>query len=62
MHLIPGVDDGAEDVEMAVSMLCSAKEQGITGIIATPHSEAFDRLGTDGIAWKNAKLLLLVRD
>ena len=41
MHLIPGVDDGAMDMEMALVMMIRAKEQGISQIIATPHSEAF---------------------
>lgn len=41
MHLIPGVDDGAEDMEMALVMLIRAKEQGISQIVATPHSDAF---------------------
>ena len=41
MHLIPGVDDGAEDMEMALVMMIRAKEQGISQIIATPHSESF---------------------
>lgn len=42
MHLIPGVDDGAEDNMMSLMMLLRAKEQGITEIFATPHSSAFD--------------------
>lgn len=42
MHLIPGVDDGAEDIMMSLMMLLRAKEQGIAEIIATPHSGAFD--------------------
>lgn len=42
MHLIPGVDDGAEDIMMSLMMLLRAKEQGITEIFATPHSSAFD--------------------
>lgn len=41
MHLVPGVDDGAMDLEMALVMMIRAKEQGISWIIATPHSEAF---------------------
>ena len=41
MHLIPGVDDGAENMEMSLVMMVRAKEQGISQIIATPHSEAF---------------------
>lgn len=41
MHLLPGMDDGAEDMEMALVMMIRAKQQGISQIIATPHSEAF---------------------
>lgn len=41
MHLIPGMDDGAEDMEMALVMMIRAQQQGISQIIATPHSEAF---------------------
>lgn len=47
MHLIPGVDDGAETMEMALEMMCSARQQGISQIIATPHSNAFHRTGND---------------
>lgn len=41
MHLIPGVDDGAEDMMMARMMILRAREQGIDTIFCTPHSEAF---------------------
>ena len=47
MHLIPGVDDGAEDMEMALVMLIRSKQQGVAQIIATPHSEAFHFLMED---------------
>ena len=36
-HILPGVDDGARDMEESVRMLQEAAEQGITGVIATPH-------------------------
>lgn len=42
MHLVPGVDDGAEDMMMARMMLIRAREQGIDMIYCTPHSEAFE--------------------
>jgi len=41
MHLIPGVDDGSENMEMSLVMIARAMEQGIPQIIATPHSEVF---------------------
>lgn len=41
MHLIPGVDDGAQSMGMALEMLKMAKEKGITHILCTPHSEVF---------------------
>ena len=43
MHLIPGVDDGAEDIEHALTMFLQARDQGVTAVFATPHSSAFDR-------------------
>ncbi len=42
IHLIPGVDDGADSFGTAVSMVKCAYNEGIRNIIATPHSAAFD--------------------
>jgi protein-tyrosine phosphatase len=36
-HILPGVDDGPKDIAQSIDLLQQAKEQGITGIIATPH-------------------------
>ena len=36
-HILPGVDDGSVDMEMALQMIQSAVEQGIDCIILTPH-------------------------
>ena len=41
MHLIPEVDDGAWNMEMAHMMIQTAYDQGIRKIFATPHSSAF---------------------
>lgn len=41
MHLIPGADDGAADLPMALEMLGRAQRQGIGEIFATPHNDAF---------------------
>lgn len=41
MHVIPGVDDGALDLPMALDLLRMARKQGIGAVFATPHSGSF---------------------
>ena len=36
-HILPGVDDGARDVEEMTEMIAQADEEGICVIVATPH-------------------------
>ena len=36
-HIVPGVDDGAKDLEMSLAMLEKAREVGLTHILTTPH-------------------------
>ena len=36
-HILPGIDDGAEDAKESVRMAKVAAEDGITHIVATPH-------------------------
>lgn len=36
-HILPGLDEGAYDIEESVNMLRIAEEDGISGIVATPH-------------------------
>lgn len=38
-HILPGIDDGAENIEMSLSMLKIAAEDGIRQIILTPHNK-----------------------
>ena len=48
-HILPGLDDGARDLDQAVEMARIAHEDGIETIVATPHlfngSFAYDDLG-----------------
>ena len=37
-HPLPGVDDGARSLEIAVAMCQMAAEDGVTHLVATPHS------------------------
>lgn len=36
-HILPGVDDGAIDLEMSLAMGCYGVEQGLTTVAVTPH-------------------------
>lgn len=39
-HILPGVDDGAKDVQESLAMARKAVAEGITHILATPHHQA----------------------
>ena len=36
-HILPGLDDGARDLEESLAMARILVEQGFKGVIATPH-------------------------
>lgn len=36
-HILPGIDDGADNIEIFLKMIKIAKQDGIEKIIATPH-------------------------
>lgn len=36
-HILPGIDDGAENLEASIAMAEKAIQQGITHILCTPH-------------------------
>lgn len=36
-HILPGVDDGASDLEQSLSMLEAARAAGVTSMVCTPH-------------------------
>ena len=36
-HILPGIDDGAEDMKQSLQMLRIAMEHEIVGAIVTPH-------------------------
>ncbi|WP_101842470.1 tyrosine-protein phosphatase [Halobacillus sp. Marseille-P3879] len=38
-HILPGIDDGAQDLENSIEMAKAAVEDGIHTIIATPHHQ-----------------------
>lgn len=46
-HILPGVDDGAEDEECAIEMLKMAYDDGIRSICFTPHRNPYVRQWAD---------------
>jgi protein-tyrosine phosphatase len=36
-HVLPGIDDGPDDLDQSVSMLRAAAASGTDKIVATPH-------------------------
>lgn len=36
-HVLPGIDDGSDCVEESLEMLHTAKNQGVSTMLATPH-------------------------
>lgn len=36
-HILPGIDDGAKNLEMAIQMAKIARDSGTTDIVVTPH-------------------------
>ena len=48
IHVIPNVDDGSDTLEESLKMLRCAAKQGVTAVIATPHSSAYD-FGYDSV-------------
>ena len=42
-HVLPGIDDGAENWDMSMEMLKAAWDSGVRKVIATPHFLPWDR-------------------
>ena len=36
-HILPGLDDGAKDLQESLALLKVAQDDGITHMVATPH-------------------------
>ena len=46
-HILPGVDDGAPSVEVALQMLAAGAQEGITAAVLTPHIKSDDHQDRD---------------
>lgn len=61
-HLLPGLDDGPETLEMAVEMARMAIADGTTHIVATPHANAQFPFDPELIAKRAAEVRSRVGD
>ena len=43
-HVLPGVDDGSESMEMSLSMLALAADSGVDTLVTTPHCNIPDEI------------------
>jgi protein-tyrosine phosphatase len=59
-HILPGLDDGAKNLEESVAMLKMAAAAGTTDIVATPHANSEFAFQPDLIAEKVAELTAAV--
>jgi protein-tyrosine phosphatase len=55
-HLLPGLDDGARDVDDAVMMAMQAQADGLWAICATPHIRADHAVAIDELAKRREQL------
>jgi protein-tyrosine phosphatase len=55
-HLLPGLDDGARDLEDAIAMARQAQADGIAAICATPHIRADHAVCVADLPGKRAQL------
>ena len=53
-HILPGMDDGAADVEQSLAMLAMEAEQGVTRVALTPHFYPKREAMTDFLARRQA--------
>lgn len=51
-HVIPGIDDGSESMEMSLEMLAISAESGVDTLVATPHCnipDEYDNYADDSL-------------
>ena len=69
-HILPGIDDGAKNLDVSMSLIQKEMEDGVVGIVFTPHFH-YERITLDALfssakwliaalwrSWQNANFLL----
>jgi protein-tyrosine phosphatase len=60
-HLLPGIDDGARDLEDAVAMAKQAHADGLEAVCATPHIRADHDVVVAELGWRRRELTAAIR-
>ena len=60
LHILPGIDDGAKDLEESMKMLSMEQEQGICCLCATPHFHIHGTVGRHKVFEAYTKLRLMM--
>ena len=45
-HILPGIDDGAKNLDVSMSLIQKEMEDGVVGIVFTPHFH-YERITLD---------------
>jgi protein-tyrosine phosphatase len=61
-HILPGLDDGARDIQESLAMAQAAIEDGVTHLVATPHSSNEYRFDYTRVRQLREQLQRLVGD
>lgn len=47
-HILPGIDDGAKNLDVSMSLIQKEMEDGVVGIVFTPHFH-YERITLDAL-------------
>ncbi len=60
-HILPGIDDGAENIEAAIRLIAAEEEMGVTDIALTPHFRMSETPLDDFLSARNASFEALLQ-
>ena len=58
-HILPGIDDGARDLNISMALLRKEVQDGVAGIVFTPHFH-YERISVEDFAAKRRAAFLQV--
>ena len=53
-HILPGIDDGAKNLDVSMSLIQKEMEDGVVGIVFTPHFH-YERITLDAFVQHRAR-------